>query len=344
MKTYLRFRTSALICAVAAISFSSCQKGDTGEQGPKGEQGVQGQTGSQGIQGVAGLNGKTILSGTTAPDAAVGTIGDFFLNLQASELYGPKTDKGWGPSISIKGMNGTNGTDGKDGVNGQNGTDGKNGIDGKNGSQLLSGFSVPEATLGVEGDYYIDKQTADMYGPKTSSGWGTPVNFAGAAAKGVQAYIIKGRKFNNVTFDGNYTQLAYVSGAISLGDKFMNLGDESIAFFYIRASNYPNAQWHAVDEDFDNLGPFGPRRMILVGNTDGSSDPDHPALHLDQYYRTNDVITLAGLSYYLSADQLSRGIDVRIVLLNASSVQLLETAKVDIKDFAAVQRALNITK
>src|SRR5690606_27497786 len=84
----------------AVLSFSSCKKGD---MGPQGE---QGQKGDQGLQGIKGSDGATILSGTVAPIASLGKIGDFYLRTSNSVLYGPKTAEGWGTGVSLKGATG----------------------------------------------------------------------------------------------------------------------------------------------------------------------------------------------------------------------------------------------
>jgi len=54
-----------------------------------------------------------------------------------------------------------------------------NGTNGKNGSTILSGTTVPTLNIGEIGDYYLNKSTYDLYGPKTSDSWGTPINLKG---------------------------------------------------------------------------------------------------------------------------------------------------------------------
>jgi hypothetical protein len=54
--------------------------------------GPQGPAGPAGPQGIPGKNGNTILSGTTAPTAALGVLDDFYLDTAALQLYGPKTN------------------------------------------------------------------------------------------------------------------------------------------------------------------------------------------------------------------------------------------------------------
>ncbi len=56
---------------------------------------------------------------------------------------------------------------GSQGAPGTNGTNGTNGVDG---SKWHNGNGVPANTLGVDGDYYIDNATGDVYN-KVSGSW-----------------------------------------------------------------------------------------------------------------------------------------------------------------------------
>ncbi|WP_053958006.1 hypothetical protein [Sulfobacillus thermosulfidooxidans] len=42
---------------------------------------------------------------------------------------------------------------------------------GRNGTSILSGSTLPQNTLGVVGDFYLDTANETLYGPKTSQGW-----------------------------------------------------------------------------------------------------------------------------------------------------------------------------
>ena len=59
----------------------------------------------------------TILSGSTAPTATIGSVGDYYIDLTSVNLYGPKTAEGWGTPISLRGLQGQNGTNGQNGQN-----------------------------------------------------------------------------------------------------------------------------------------------------------------------------------------------------------------------------------
>jgi hypothetical protein len=94
--------------------------------------------------------GTIIYSGTVAPSASIGVIGDFYINLSTSRLFGPKTASGWGNAIPL-------------------------------GTHIWSGTTVPTSAIGLNGDFYLDKATFMLYGPRTGSGWGIPLNLQGPA-------------------------------------------------------------------------------------------------------------------------------------------------------------------
>jgi hypothetical protein len=56
-----------------------------------------------GTSGPQGGRGTGILNGTTAPDNTIGIVGDFFLNTTNMNLYGPKTESGWGSFTDLVG-------------------------------------------------------------------------------------------------------------------------------------------------------------------------------------------------------------------------------------------------
>src|SRR5690606_30831247 len=130
------------------------------EDGEDGMDGLQGEQGEQGEQGSAGEDGSTILAGSGGPTASIGVMGDYYINQDTRELYGPKIDATtWGSPISLRGASGADGADG---------------------SQILSGTSAPTTSLGQDGDYYLRANTYDLYGPKTSGAWGSPINLKGS--------------------------------------------------------------------------------------------------------------------------------------------------------------------
>ncbi|MCW9708246.1 hypothetical protein [Fodinibius salsisoli] len=141
-----------------------------GCKGPTGDQGPQGPEGEEGPIGPAGEDGSIIHAGSGTPGEDIGKLGDFYLNTTAAEMYGPKTQDGWGVPFSLQGPPGEDGQDGEDGA------DGQDGADGKDGSQIYSGSGAPAESLGNTDDFYLNKSSFELYGPKTDSGWGVPLN------------------------------------------------------------------------------------------------------------------------------------------------------------------------
>lgn len=123
-----------------------------GKNGAPGPQGPPGPAGPAGPQGPPGANGTVIYSGTTVPASSIGATGDFYIDLSTGVFYGPKTATGWGTGFSLIGTKGAAGT---------------------NGTVIYSGTTIPAASTGAIGDFYIDLATGIFYGPKTNTGWGS---------------------------------------------------------------------------------------------------------------------------------------------------------------------------
>jgi len=145
-------RTSLLIGVLAMLATAAC--GEKGDQGPVGPQGPPG---PQGPQGIPGKDGAVIHSGDGPPPESLGAVGDMYLDKTNAMLYGPKSSSGWGTPLNLRGEPGTAG------------------------SRILSGTTNPTSDVGSIGDYYLNKTTGDLFGPKTASGWGTPINLKGTA-------------------------------------------------------------------------------------------------------------------------------------------------------------------
>jgi len=47
------------------------------------------------------------------------------------------------------------------------------------GGLIYSGTTPPDGSVGIDGDYYLDKNTGLFYGPKISGAWGTPFSLIG---------------------------------------------------------------------------------------------------------------------------------------------------------------------
>ena len=62
----------------------------------------RGNTGNPGTPGTDGTDGKTVLNGTDDPTSE-GSVGDFYINTDSNELFGPKDGSGWGSGTSLVG-------------------------------------------------------------------------------------------------------------------------------------------------------------------------------------------------------------------------------------------------
>jgi len=174
----------------------------------KKQVGLQGEPGKTGIPGPAG---STILSGTTAPVATIGNPGDFYLNLSNSSFYGPKkVDGTWGEGFSMLGANGLKG------AAGQNGT---------NGNKILNGSGAPAADLGLTNDYYLDKDSYTLYGPKLDAGWGIGVSLKGPIGSSDVLYSgwTYAKAFSDTTVDNSALRVGYIT-AKSLTTPILNSG------------------------------------------------------------------------------------------------------------------------
>ena len=76
------------------------------------------------------------------------------------------------------------GPQGPQGIQGPQGNLGQPGVNGENGKTILNGDGAPATDLGGAGDYYIDNESAAIYGPKTANGWGTPTSLVGPPGTG----------------------------------------------------------------------------------------------------------------------------------------------------------------
>ena len=184
-----------LVSLTLGVAGIACE----GLAGPDDTEGPPGPEGPMGPVGPSGKDGTQLYAGEDGPDEGLGTDGDFYLNQNTGELYGPKDpEEGWGSPFMVLA-----GQDGKDGADGRDGKDGK---DGKDGNLILSGNGPPKEDQGIIGDYYLDTGSYELYGPKYYFppilgqpgfiSWGTPVALKGSpGSANVTRYIFPGHNF-----------------------------------------------------------------------------------------------------------------------------------------------------
>ncbi len=133
-------------------------------------------------------------SGAGAPDNSLGVNGDYYLNTSNSDVY-LRTAGTYSIVVNIKG------TTGAAGANGTNGT---------NGSVWRSGTGLPSNVLGVDGDYYLNTTTSDVY-LRSAGAYSVVVNIKGATgaagANGTNGSVWRsgaGVPSNGLGVDGDY--------------------------------------------------------------------------------------------------------------------------------------------
>jgi hypothetical protein len=179
-------------------------KGDTGLQGPEGPQGLSISkiektaisglidtytitysdnttsiftvtNGADGKNGNDGADGTMFYSGSSAPNDALGVIGDLYINTFNGELYKKTDNSTWTPQVVLKGA------------------DGKDGDPGARGPQIstLPGKVAPEDTTNyIVDDLMLVLGTSDLYqvsGTENSKKWSWIGNLKGLTGSYIKA-------------------------------------------------------------------------------------------------------------------------------------------------------------
>jgi len=155
----------------AGVAGATGLTGATGPQGPAGATGLTGATGPQGPAGAtgpSGTNGNGVLNGNVVPTNVQGNDGDFYINTITNTIYGPKANGIWPSGVSLVGPQGPAG-----------GPAGPQGIAGTNGNSVLNGTVNPNLAIGVDGDFYINTLTNEIFGPKSAGVWPQGISLVG---------------------------------------------------------------------------------------------------------------------------------------------------------------------
>src|SRR5699024_3018316 len=142
--------------------------------------------------------------------------------------------------ISLKGPPGQDGKDGKDGADGKDGQDGADGKDGKDGSQIHSGNGAPAPSAGANGDYYLNKTSFDLYGPKNlkkKNNWGTPNNLKGTANVMYSNWINPQKWEKGTTFGDKIRYFDIAANAMT--QDILDKGIVNVYVDFINAPVYP---------------------------------------------------------------------------------------------------------
>lgn len=184
--------------------------------------GPTGPAGPTGSAGTNGTNGNTILSGTGAPAGGLGNNGDFYVDVVASRMYGPKTSGVWGTGVSLIGPTGTTGSVGATGATGSTGPTGATGATGTAG---VNAFGSPNSrTVALATAYQCTDTTKPCVVEVSVT---STANFSLVGGTTNTATLLIGST-NGVasgtgTIIGNYTNS--VTGTIAVG---LNLNSQSV--------------------------------------------------------------------------------------------------------------------
>ena len=172
---------------LAGMAGATGATGPAGVGGSNGAAGATGATGAAGAAGATGAAGNSLLSGSVAPANSQGSDGDFYINIAANQIFGPKAGGLWpATGVSVVGSVGATGAAGATGSNGATGpaggagATGATGAAGAPGNSFISGSGAPNNAVGANGDFYISTGTSTLYGPKAAGVWPAGVSLVGA--------------------------------------------------------------------------------------------------------------------------------------------------------------------
>lgn len=237
------------LCSIIFLSFLLVKCGKDGPVGPEGNTGIQGPVGPAGPKGADGSDGSVIYSGNSVPETTIGKVGDFYLNTSTGLLYGPKTAAGWGAGLPLKGPAGATGATGIAG------------------SKTLSGTGAPAIESGNNGDFYLDKSSYLLYGPKTNSGWGAGLNLQGPAGPAGTANVIYSDWIKPATYTKTTVfSTIHFSYTITEAQITPDILDKGTVIVYGKLNGYNPVIWPV-----DNVGMLPIVITYLVG-TDNNID------------------------------------------------------------------------
>jgi hypothetical protein len=168
LKPYLAFiQSTSPILSLSAANFAGRWFKILGTDGDDGNDGTNPNDGAD------GADGRTILNGVVNPTTQ-GADGDFYINTATWQIFGPKNTGAWPAGVDILGLDGGDGDTGEDG------------------KTILNGVVDP-TTQGVDGDFYINTDTWQIFGPKASGAWPAGVDIIGQdGADGLDGESIQG--------------------------------------------------------------------------------------------------------------------------------------------------------
>ena len=183
----------------------------------------------------------TILNGSGAPKSSLGIDGDFYIDTKNLLMYGPKASGKWGIGISLKGVDGVAGKDGRtitnastlagpQGEKGEKGDKGEQGLKGETGASGPAGPAGPTGPSGSNG-------APGAQGPSGSNGSNGAPGAAGATgAQGPKGETgTAGAKGDQGISLVQYANLEVktLSGIVGTTQSYSSLGNFAKDGFYV---------------------------------------------------------------------------------------------------------------
>lgn len=258
--------------------------------------------------------GTIIHSGQVNPTSEIGKEGDFYINLSNQILFGPKKESSWGTGIALSGADGSPGQNGEDGING---------------NTILNGNGAPASSIGSLGDFYFDTENISIYGAKTSSGWGTPVNLKQGASSGIRILIKENIKlpvdYQNLRIHSDGTTHAVHTDDVPIAIKTGNIQSYIDNGAVIIQCRINNNFWRDGEDYIDkknndyrfSINVFS--SGISISEYDGENIIfDHNTAHISEY--GGDINDLPNL---LKSEIDKHLISYKIILIPGDSVEKL---------------------
>ncbi len=315
---------TAICCLGLLMLIGACE----GPTGTDGVQGPAGPVGPVGPVGPAGEDGSTIHAGEGAPDNDLGEIGDYYLDLETGILYGPKNDEyGWQEGLNLIGPEGLNGQDG---------------------SQIYAGNEAPDDSFGNIGDFYLNTDTYDLFGPKAEDGWGSAINLQGpmgpvgpAGQDGNANVISKIIELTNDDYVNGYysvktgpsSSLGYQARLAHIDDDDITqeIAEDGLVIAYMKVPvglSSSTMQWHPL--------PFSLLSFGGVYYTNYAYTYLEGRITFYFYFQRNyEDGTMPGISGYSVPAQ-----EYKYVIISADGVSTMESLMIDTNDAEEVDRYL----
>jgi hypothetical protein len=310
-------------------------QGIQGVQGPIGPQGIQGIKGDRGLKGDIGVTGAdSIIPGPTGPQGLTGARG---LTGADSTVVGPTGPQGnQGPQglkgntgdQGIAGVSNTPGPIGPAGPIGPMGPTGNTGAKGDLGYSMRSGTVAPTSGQFNIGDFYVNTLNLYLYGPKTVSGWGTPISIKGATGNNGEG-ILHGTL--NPTNQGDTGDFYLRTTDYTLfGPKASGTWPAGISLI---GPQGPVGPAGASSNIAGPIGPQGVQGIAGVSNVPGPTGPTGPIGSTGLTGPTGAASTVAGPTGPAGTNGTNgtNGIDGTGVVIGGTAGQLL--SKIDATDY-----------